>query len=178
MRTDGIEAYRLGREYTIMPIPMEPEHCVEVAAGPIVLVAEARWLSAERVREHASRSGQSDQIDDVEGLEDSGPSIHVLDAVERIEHLRFDCFEHEPHYHYIDQAAGINTVVRIDDIAEGDPLAWALGRLRSRLPEMLQFVGRDDLADRVRFDHPVIRRSIDELERVLAESEPSRTPIT
>lgn len=172
MAASGIEAYRLGREYTVMPIPMDPDHCVEIAAGPLVFVAEARWLSADGVRDHASSTGRLDEIDDVEGLQDSGLSVHVLDARTGREHLRFDCFQNEPHYHYIDQAAGTNIVVRIDDVAEGDPVAWVLGRLRERLPEMLDFVRLPTLANIVRSEHAVVGRSIDELERVLTSTAP------
>ncbi len=170
--TSSTEAYRLGRDYTVMPIPMDPDQCVEVDAGPLVFVAESRVLSARGVREHAATAGMLERIDDVEGLEDSGLSIHVLDAADRGEHLRFDCFENDPHYHYIRQAAGNNTVVRFDDIADDDPLAWTLGRLRTSLPRMLDHVGLAQLAEQVRARHDEVARSIDELERVLEGIEP------
>ncbi len=168
MTSSGTEAYKLGRDYTVMPIPIDPEHCVEIGAGPLVLIAESRWLSAERVRDHADALGQIDEIDEVDGLEDSGLSVHVIGADDRGEHLRFDCFENEPHYHYIYQRAQTNTVVRIDDVAEGDPLAWMLRTLRARLPEMLEHVGLPELATLVRADIATVQVAIDELERVVA----------
>ena len=173
MGSDGVEAYRLGRDYTVMPIPIDPERCLEIDAGPLLFIAEARWLSGDAVREHASGSDQLAEIDEVEGLQDSGLSVHVLDAADRREHLRFDCFENEPHYHYIRHSIGSNTVVRLDDIAEGDPLRWVLGRLRDRLPEMLEFLDLDDLANRVRAERAVVARSIDVLEREIAKFEHS-----
>lgn len=168
MTTDGPEAYRLGRDYTVMPIPMDPAHCHEIAAGPLVLVIESRRLGADDVRRHADATGQLDEIDDVDGLDDGGVSVHVLDASDGLEHLRFDCFDHQPHYHYIRHAEGTNTVVRFDDVADGDPLAWVIGRLRRRLPEMLSYVGRDDLARRVSADPIVVSGAVDTLDAVLS----------
>ena len=34
----------------------------------------------------------------------------------------------------------------VDPIADGDPLAWALERIRTRLPQMLARAGADDVA--------------------------------
>jgi hypothetical protein len=37
-------------------------------------------------------------------------------------------------------------MLHVDPIAEGDPLAWALERLRTRLPEMLVRAGAEQVA--------------------------------
>ena len=66
-----------------------------------------------------------------------------------LEHLRFDCFENEPHYHYIEQATGANTVVRIDELAVGDPIDFSLACVEHHLPDMLRHCGVDELADTV-----------------------------
>ena len=58
-----------------------------------------------------------------------------------LEHLRFDCFENEPHYHYIEQAAGANAVVRIDELAVGDPIEFSLACVEHHLPDMLRNCG-------------------------------------
>jgi len=168
MASSGTDAYRLGREYSVMPIPMNPDHCVDVEAGPIRFVVEARQLRPEDVIDHAAALGKLDAIDDVSGVDDSGISIHVVDPSTGDEHLRFDCFEHEPHYHYIQNDLQSNTVVRIDDVAEGDPHAWMLRTLRRRLPEMLAHAGPTDLAEHVRSDSDAVNRGIDEVERMLA----------
>ena len=65
------------------------------------------------------------------GFDDFGATLHVCGTADGLEHLRFDCFENEPHYHYIDQAAGANVVVRIDELAVGDP-DRVLARVRRR----------------------------------------------
>lgn len=168
MASSGTDAYRLGRDYSVMPIPMKPAHCVHVDAGPIGFVVEARQLRPEDVIDHAASLGKLDAIDDVSGVDDSGISVHVVDPTTGEEHLRFDCFEHEPHYHYIQNHAQSNTVVRLDDIAEGEPHAWMLRTLRRRLPEMLAHAGATDLAEQVRSGTGAVARGIDEVEQLLA----------
>ena len=66
-----------------------------------------------------------------------------------LEHLRFDCFENEPHYHYIEQEVGANTVVRIDELAVGDPVDFSLACVERHLPDMLRHCGVAGLADEV-----------------------------
>ena len=70
-------------------------------------------------------------------------------SADGLEHLRFDCFENEPHYHYIDQGAVTNTVVRIDELAVGDPVEFSLACVEHHLPDMLRHCGVGDLADEV-----------------------------
>lgn len=170
MVSSGVEAYKLGRHYTMLPIPMDPEHCVDVPAGPITFVVEARWLTPDRVLDHAASLGRLADIDDVSGVDDSGLTVHVLDTAGRREHLRFDCFEHEPHYHYVHDADAANTVVRIDDVAEGDASAWMLRTLRRRLPEMLAHAGVPDIGEAVRADAEQVSAAIDTVEALVVDA--------
>ena len=71
------------------------------------------------------------------------------DDGERLERLRFDCFDEDPHYHYVDWQGQANDIVQIDAVADGDPLTWALDRIRTRLPQMLARAGAGDVARRV-----------------------------
>ena len=83
-------------------------------------------------------------IEGVDGLDDCGVSLHVFATHpdgDRLEHLRFDCFDEDPHYHYVDWKGQSNDMVHMDKIADGDPLAWALDRIRTRLPQMLERAG-------------------------------------
>ena len=48
-------------------------------------------------------------------FDDYGPTLHVCGTADGLEHLRFDCFEHEPHYHYIRNHEQSNVICRIDD---------------------------------------------------------------
>ncbi|MGH7337908.1 MAG: DUF7700 domain-containing protein, partial [Myxococcota bacterium] len=86
------------------------------------------------------------------GLDDRGVSLHVFsagDGTAAQEFLRFDCFDEDPHYHYISWRAMSNEMLHMDPIADGDPLAWALERIRTRLPQMLARAGAPAVAARV-----------------------------
>lgn len=79
-------------------------------------------------------------------VEDNGVSIHIFGSNEGHEYLRFDMFEHGPHYHYIEPSGEKQTIVDFDRVAMGDMLTWTLNQLSTRLPEMLRFAGGDTLA--------------------------------
>lgn len=93
--------------------------------------------------------------------EDRGVTIHVMGSPEgqMTELLRFDCFEQIPHYHYA--PLGRNERLNLDKVAAGDPLEWALGRLKTRLPEMLEYAGFSGVASRL--DGEVLRSKLVEV---------------
>lgn len=167
MAQSGAEAYRLGRTYEVMPIPIDPAYSVEVVAGPLTFIVESRWLTPERVIDHAAREGRLDAIDDVAGLDDEGPSLHVMGTATGLEYLRFDCFRNEPHYHYLHHHNSSNTVVRLDDVAVGHPVPWTVRTIRHRMADMLLHSGVPELADEVRRSWMQIEPAIDEVERLL-----------
>ena len=160
--------YQRGNYYAIMPIPAVAEHCIGVDAGPLRLVVESRSLTNEILLSELP-PGSVELADDVT-FDDFGASLHVCDAREGLEHLRFDCFENEPHYHYINQGAGGNLICRIDEVAEGDPIEWTLGRLRHRLPEMLESCGNPELARATRDDLPSVLAAVDEVATLLQQA--------
>lgn len=163
----GVEAYVLGREYAVMPIPIDWDQCIEVAAGPVAFAVEARVLTHAAIVANEERQGVSDGLEhEYDSLHDGGASLHVLGADSRLEYLRFDCFDNEPHYHYIRNDEQRNVVVRIDVHAEGDPIAWTLDRVASRLPEMLEFAGGADLAAAVRAAECEVLGAIDEVREI------------
>lgn len=150
--SSGIDAYKLGRDYDVMPIAIDWNHTIEIAAGPVTFVVEARSLTQKALLDNERDRNVTETLvgDNYADLLDGGASLHVLGAADRLEYLRFDCFDNEPHYHYIDNAAQGNTIVRFDNIAEGDPLEWTVRTVSTRLPEMLEHVGNRDLAAAVR----------------------------
>ena len=84
-------------------------------------------------------------------LSDQGVCVHVLgDVSDDDEHelLRFDCFDHEPHYHYGPQKR--NQRLMLDKTTEGDSLDWTLQQIRERLPEMIDRAGYPELAEAAR----------------------------
>jgi hypothetical protein len=95
-------------------------------------------------------------------------SIHVWGSDDGHEYLRFDVFADEPHYHYVHNtgASGdvVNNVVDFDAVASGDMLPWALGCLRTRLPEMLRAAGGAAVAAAV--DPALVARAVDDVARL------------
>lgn len=148
--------------YDRMPIPPDDGRTQYFDAGAIRIGVEFRILTDELVAEirHSLQSADGHTAGQLENLDDAGVSLHVFAAPGRPDQevLRFDCFMEDPHYHYVNWAAKSNEMIHIDPIADGDPLTWALERLRTRLPQMLARAGEGELARRV---------DMAELERVL-----------
>ena len=82
-------------------------------------------------------------------LSDQGVGINAWAEIEgeQVEVLRFDCFDHEPHYHYGPENR--DERLMLDKTTEGDSLDWALRQLRERLPDMVRRAGYDGLADEI-----------------------------
>jgi hypothetical protein len=137
--------YRRGNRYEQLPIPMVTEHCIPVDAGAVQLVIESRRLTNEILADTYQGA-----VEPVVVFDDHGATLHVLGTDDGLEHLRFDCFEQEPHYHYIDNAGSGNTVVRIDELAVGDPIEFSLACVEQHLPDMLGNCNVPALADEVK----------------------------
>lgn len=133
--------------YDKMPIPPVEEHTERFDAGVVSFGVEYRLLDdAIAAASDVAVASGSDR--GPESFDDRGVSIHVyaLEDGERLERLRFDCFEDDPHYHYVDWKAGRNEMLHLDPVADGDPVAWALERIRTRLPQMLARAGATQAA--------------------------------
>ncbi len=83
------------------------------------------------------------------GGRDEGVCIHVygndIPGNDK-ELLRLDCFKIAPHYHYRNATVKQNIRLELDFTAEGDALAWALDKIRKRLPVMLIKCQAEDIA--------------------------------
>lgn len=139
------------------PIPPDPEKTTYIDVGVLSIGVEYREVDAESIFEYVEdlRLNYPDKyaelgLDSREPtiIEDVGVSLHVCYQPTRVEYLRFDCFQHNPHYHYITPGYS-NRVVAFDTNAHGPLLPWTLGLLRDkeRLSEMLRYAGAADLAD-------------------------------
>jgi len=139
--------------YDKMPIPPIAAHTEYFEAGVIRIGVEYRVLTDELVASIRATLETASGADSgrLENLDDRGVSLHVFgrDGANFLEYLRFDCFREEPHYHYVSWARKSNEVLHIDPVADGDPLAWSLERIRTRLPQMLQRAGVSALARQV-----------------------------
>jgi hypothetical protein len=140
--------------YDRMPIAPVEARTTWFEAGPIAIGVEYRLLDdalAAAAEKQAAVGVPGSAQAAATGLDDRGVSLHVCDARDgaRGEALRFDCFQEDPHYHYISWRERFNHMLHLDAAAEGDPLAWALERIRTRLPQMLERAGAAELAARV-----------------------------
>ena len=81
-------------------------------------------------------------------LSDQGVCVHVFgqQGDKDIELLRFDCFDHEPHYHYGPENR--NQRLMLDKTTEGEPLEWTLRQISANLAEMIKRAGYDELAQK------------------------------
>jgi hypothetical protein len=142
----------LGVRYDNPAIPPVAEATTYVDFGRLRIGVEYRVLTdeafdaafADMPDVDAVRLRAENRVD-----EDRGPSVHVVDGTDGFEYLRFDLFEVEPHYHYIGREPDglvFQRVVTYDAAAFGDPIEWATGCLRQRLPAMLRVAGGGELA--------------------------------
>ncbi|MEM9176118.1 MAG: hypothetical protein AAGC67_12855 [Myxococcota bacterium] len=137
-------------KYDIMPIPPVEAQCEKFDAGPVTIWVEYRLLDDAIAAAHQANEGFDGTV---EQIDDRGVSLHVFGESspggERVEFLRFDCFDEDPHYHYVSYAENTNEMVHLETAAMGDPLEWAMDRIRTRLPQMLARAGATELAARV-----------------------------
>ena len=141
--------------YDKMPIPPVEQQTEYFDAGAVTFGVEYRLLTDAIAA--ASESEDARGADSSSGsFADRGVAIHVFgrdrdgaDEGARLEYLRFDCFNEDPHYHYISWTERSNEMLHLDPVADGDPLQWALERIRTRLSQMLERAGAPDLASRV-----------------------------
>ena len=139
--------------YSVMPIPPVEAHTTTFSAGVVEIGVEYRLLN-DAIAAAASAGlapARGDERGRTTELDDRGVSLHVFgwQEGERRELLRFDCFAEDPHYHYVSWRERSNEMIHLDPAADGDPLAWALERIRTRLPPMLARAGAPELAERI-----------------------------
>lgn len=155
----------MGTTYHISPIPPVEENTVRFPAGVVTFGLEMRELNPAIVDAFFTDRPDQDAVlgllAEREDLDDEGASIHVFGTEDQLEYLRFDCFEKEPHYHYVHPHEEFQVVTEIDVIALGNPFEWAVARLRQRLPEMLRESGGGAIADRL--DHAVVESALRDL---------------
>ena len=154
-----------GIVYNVQPQPPEAANTHWLAAGALTFGVEYREVDPESLS--ATYGKDADAMAEIEehspegGFVDEGVSIHVCGTDDGHEYLRFDVFDGEPHYHYVRPSNDHNNVVEFDPVADGDMLAWAVDRLRTRLGDMLAEAGGADLVARIEPD--VVGPVIDEV---------------
>ena len=158
----------VGQRYPILPIPWIPEHTEMIPAGVLTIGVGHRVLDEATAKAYLDEVGyvRKDRQDEGDAGErqyegrDAGVCIHVLGPGrdgELVEYLRLDCFDDEPHYHYVYNDERAQDRVFMDPTLEGDPMEWALDRVRNRMPEVLVKVGAPELAAQI--DSSAIERA-------------------
>ena len=101
---------------------------------------------------------------------DRGPSLQVLGEVDgqRVQLLRFDCFEHEPHFHY--DPDGTNNRLFLNTTRVSDPIAWSMDYLRGNFASLIRIAGYGRLADRL--DEAALAGILPGVEQALRDSVP------
>jgi hypothetical protein len=101
---------------------------------------------------------------------DRGPSLQILGEVDgkSVQLLRFDCFEHEPHFHY--DPDGKNNRIFLNTARVSDPIAWTMEYLRGNLASLVRIAGYGRIADRL--DEEALTAALPGVERALRDSVP------
>jgi predicted DNA-binding ribbon-helix-helix protein len=101
---------------------------------------------------------------------DRGPSLQVLGDVDgkRVQLLRFDCFEHEPHFHY--DPDGKNNRIFLNTTRVSDPIAWSMDYMRGNFTSLLRIAGYSGLADRL--NEEALAATLPGVEKALRDSVP------
>ena len=162
-----------GTVYTVAPIPPDAERTTYVEAGALRFGIEFRLLDDAEL----AANYEGEDMDEIqantkgEPIQDNGVSIHLMGSRDNREYLRFDMFEQDPHYHYIEPSGEKQTIVQYDRVAMGDMLPWTLNQLRTRLPEMLAFAGGAGLI--AELDPQLIDVSLREVQKLALEAQAS-----
>ena len=101
-------------------------------------------------------------------MPDQGLCLQVYSEVggKDTEILRFDCFDHAPHYHYGPENHNIR--LPMDKTTAGNPVGWTLGQLRNNLPGMVMRSGYDELAAKIG-SNPIPASTLDDIEEKARE---------
>ena len=140
--------------YRTLPVPAFVEHTAMVPAGAVTIGVEYRHLDEEVILRFYGPDARA-KFDNVAPagmtgvVEEDGIALHVFDAEDGAELLRFDCFADAPHYHQLDPREPRNVVHELDPATCGDPVEWALDQIERRVVDMLRDAGASSVAARV-----------------------------
>ncbi len=137
---------------TVMPAAPVSKQTEFIEAGPLTIGVEYRLLTAEIAKAaFGQRYYEQHHDPNAPPRTDKGVTLHVCsnEGGKLTEHLRFDCFNEDPHYHYINWKKPVNELVGLHPSVHGDPLVWALDRIQNRLPQMLLRAEATEAAERM-----------------------------
>ena len=115
--------YRRGNRYEVMPIPMVADHCIPVAAGAVQLVVESRQLTDQILAETYADG----EIPEAEvHFDDFGASLHVCGAETGSSTCASTASRTSRTTTTSSRSTQANVIVRIDELAVGDPIDFSL----------------------------------------------------
>lgn len=160
--------FPLGVTYEVDPLPLVEEDTTFFPAGAVTIGVEFRQVDVETLK-----AGFGEELVAAQNptIDDAGVSLHVLGSHDKREYLRFDCFDNDAHYHYIDWGVR-QTIVAFDRAACGDMLTWALDVIGHRLESMLTFAGAGELAKAV--DIKLVRKALTDVTPIAREAQRSQ----
>jgi len=165
----------IGKVYGIPPQPPVEENTRRFGAGPVTFGVEYRDLDPASLeatyRDNPQYLAELREKSPEGGFTDEGVTVHVFDADDGHEYLRFDVFDDEPHYHYIHRTVDdtvVNNVIDFDVVAHGDMFSWTFEVLHTRLPVMLEQAGGAALAERL--DRDLVAQVLTEVEACAASA--------
>jgi hypothetical protein len=96
--------------------------------------------------------------------------LQILGNVDgkRTQLLRFDCFDHEPHFHY--DPDGKNNRIFLNTTRATDSIAWSMDYLRGNFASLVRIAGYGPLADRL--DEGLLAAALPGVEKALRDSVP------
>lgn len=126
--------------YDQMPIPPIEENTEIFTAGNIAIGVQFRILTDEAIADLKLETASGGERGKVTDMDDQGVALHVftVDGSKMTECLRFDCFDDDPHYHFVNWGELRNEMIHLDPVAHGDALTWALRTIRERLPQLVE----------------------------------------
>jgi hypothetical protein len=159
----------IGKVYSIPPQPAVAENTRYIPAGNVTIGVEYRDLDPqsliETYKHDPKQLAEMLEKSPQGGFTDEGVSIHVCGTDDKWEYLRFDCFDDEPHYHYVHRGdETVNQVLDYDADAHGEMLPWIIHVLRTRLPKMLPNANGGHLVGDL--DQAAIDRAVGEVEQL------------
>lgn len=145
--------------------PAEMDRVTMFDVGPTTVGVSFRSLEGRTVPRNGALEGQSDAV-----LHDGGVKIHVFGADDAVEHVPFDCFWHDPHYHYSCPDSEEWLVIPYDSCANGsDVVTCVLQSLRSHMRTILANTRGKHLVRELKLEKLV--EALDQVERAARHSQ-------
>lgn len=134
---------------------MKKEESEAKGGNPIIIEQAGMRMTVDHRKGVGGDEGLTFDIT-VAGEKDEGKRI-----------LRFDCFNHTPHYHI--GASGRHPVHDMKEEGIQDPVRWTLDQLKTRLPSLVTEAGYEEIAKLI--DQKAFTQSLSRVEQdILAKT--------